>query len=130
MTASRTGGSEPPLRITVIAPSGSPMISSNRRASKTETPTSVWARRSSGDRILNWVRRAFSRNALLLPPVWKVRRNGVRRRIAASIAIGGTSVWMPWTCTRSYFVRSAAQNSPGLKYQSRPAGKARNRRTV
>jgi hypothetical protein len=104
------------------------MISSNRRASYSETPTSVCARRSSGESSRNWVRRALSRNALLLPPVWKVRRNGVRRRIAASIASGGTSVWMPWTWTRSYRVRSAAQNRPGLRYQSRPAGKARNRR--
>ena len=90
----------------------------------------MWARRSSGDSSRNWVRRAFSRNALLLPPVWKVSRNGVRRRIAAIIASGGTRVWMPWTCTTSYLVRSAAQNRPGLKYQSRPAGKARNRRTM
>ena len=80
------------------------------------------ARRSRGDRILNWVRRAFSRKALLLPPVWKVSRNGVRRRMAAIMATGGTRVWMPWTWTRSYLVRSAAQNSPGLKYQSRQAG--------
>ena len=106
----------------MIAPSGSPMISSNRRASKTETPISLWARRSSGARILNWVRRAFSRKALELPPVWKVRRNGAGAACAASIAIGGTSVWMPWTCTTSYLARSAARNRPGLKYQSRPAG--------
>jgi hypothetical protein len=103
-------------------PSGSPMISSNRRASNSETPTRTFARRSSGDRSLNWVRRAFSRKVLLLPPVWKVSRNGVRRRIAATIASGGTSVWMPCTWTRSYLERSAAQNRPGLKYQSRPAG--------
>ena len=40
-------------------------------------------------------------SALKLPPVWKVSRNGVRRRIAASIASGGTRVWTPCTWTRS-----------------------------